>query len=103
MSTKSPLISDGFIAKIESLNTLISKIEEKNESNRYNFVAMKNHVEETKRLFLTRDDHWAAETVDLFIHCLLLLDRNGYSKEKIDKIVNLRCDKFRQKISNKLK
>lgn len=103
MSTKSPLISDAFIDKIKSLNSLISKIEEKNESNRYSFAAMKDHIEEIKSLFLKQDNHWAAETVDLLIHCLLLLDRNGYSKERIDEIINLRCDKFRQKISNKLK
>lgn len=97
------MISNELIDGIKSINNLIALLDkDKDRSNNYAFTAMREHIEEIEGLFKKRDKHWAAETVDFLIHCLLLLDRNGYSKEKINEILSLRCGKFEQKISHQI-
>jgi hypothetical protein len=98
------MISENLMKKIKRINSLIKALDKNNEkSNSYSFEAMRNHIEEIKELFLRKDEHWKAETMDLLIHCLLLLDRNACPKEKIKELFNIRCRKFEEKIVNQLK
>lgn len=91
------------IKKIEKINQLIRRFDRsKKRSNEYTFSAMKNHILEIECLFMNKDKHWADETIDLLIHCLLLLQRNNYSDKKICEIFDIRCRKFYEKISSKL-
>jgi len=98
------MISRELMKKIEEINSLIKGLDKnKEKSNNYSLESMKEHVEEIKELFFKKDEHWAAETVDLLIHCLLLLNRNNYRIEKISELLNIRCKKFKEKILNQLK
>lgn len=92
------------ISRLRRINLLIEKLNgNKEKSDNYSFKAMIEHVGEIKELYLKKDEHWAAETIDLLIHCLLLLDRNRYQRQRICELLNLRCRKFEEKISNQLR
>lgn len=93
------MISKKTFNKIKSINALIGKLNESDsESNSFTFKAIEEHVKEIKFLFSENDLHWSQETIDLLIYCLLLLDRNNYSLEEINGIINHRCQKFKEKI-----
>lgn len=98
------MISKKLIIKIKKINSLINKLDGSKEiSNNYSFKSMREHISEIEELFLRKDEHWAAETSDLLIHCLLLLERNGYQKEKIEELFEARFKKFEEKLLNQLK
>lgn len=98
------MISKELMNEIEEINSLIKDLDEnKEKSNNYSLESMKEHIEEIKELFLKKDEQWAAETADLLIHCLLLLNRNNYRAEKISELLNIRCKKFKEKVLNQLK
>lgn len=98
------MISEKLMNKITRINSLIKDLDKtKAKSNNYSLKSMKEHIEEIRELFFKNDEHWAAETLDLLIHGLLLLDRNNYQKEKIEELFNVRCRKFEEKILNRLK
>ena len=95
------MISKKAINKIKEINSLIKEVDRSDEkSNNYAFLSMKEHIEEIKELFLKKDQHWAEETIDLLIHCILLLERNGYQIKEINRIFKVRCERFKEKISN---
>lgn len=98
------MISDDALRRIREINLLIEKSNKNDDkSNNHSFEAMGEHAEEIKGLFLKRNEHWAAETVDLLIHCLLLLERNDIEKEELCEMFYSRCTKFEEKISNQPK
>ena len=87
------------LGKIRELNSLIRKLDKNDaKSNSYSLYSMKAHAKEIEQLFLKNDPHWAAETVDLLIHCLLLLQRNHFKDQDINKLVGKRYKRFEEKI-----
>jgi len=87
------------MSRIKRINTLIKQLDKKTEkSNNYSIESMREHIEEIRSLISKGDKHWAAETLDVLIHCLLLLDRNNFQVEEINELFNIRCKRFEEKI-----
>ena len=64
--------------------------------------SMAEHVVEVCRLIERKDSHWKAETVDILIHCHLLLQAAGVSPAELDGLLSGRIGRFEQKITNAL-
>lgn len=64
--------------------------------------SMAEHVVEVCRLIERKDQHWKAETVDILIHCHLLLQAAGVSSAEMDRLVSGRIGRFEQKITEAL-
>jgi phosphoribosyl-ATP pyrophosphohydrolase len=64
---------------------------------------MQEHVVEVRMLLKQGDDHWKAETVDILIHCLLLLQAEGIRDSEIAALIERRLGRFKEKISTAMR
>lgn len=97
------MISENLLRRIQKIESKVKRIDrDVNYSNTYSLNSMKEHVEEIKELFNESNEHWKDETIDLLIHCLLFLNRNGCRKEDMDSIVDKRIKRFVEKISARI-
>lgn len=97
------IISENLLARIQEIEEKIKQLDKDiNCSNVYSLNSMKEHIEEIKWLFNKGNEHWKDESIDLFIHSLLFLSRNGCEKDMLNIITERRIKKFIEKISAKI-
>jgi len=51
-----------------------------------------------EELFIKNDFHWAAERIDLLIHCFFLLERTHFTCEKINSLMREKYENSKKKI-----
>lgn len=68
------------------------------EASCYTFSSLQEHLKEVKMLLEQKQEHWKAETVDIAIHALMLLDRYGVNENEFDYLLQKRCHRFEEKI-----
>jgi len=69
----------------------------------FTFHSLAEHVEEVRGLLGEGDSHWKAETIDIIIHALVLLNRHRVTEAEIDELFVKRADRFKEKIAASLK
>lgn len=68
----------------------------------FTFRSMSEHIDEVHDLWDGGDDHWKAETVDILIHCLLLLQNGDVPDAAAEDLLDQRLGRFREKITEAL-
>ena len=95
-------INPKIVQRLQEINELALELHgATDESNAYTLKSMKEHAQEISELF-PDDEHWKAETADMLIHCLLLLERNGVGVGEINAIIEKRRGRFKEKIKANL-
>jgi len=69
----------------------------------FTIQSMKDHAEEIRLLLKQKDEHWKAESTDLFIHCLLLLTAAGVGAGELEGLIDRRLERFREKITDAIR
>jgi alanine racemase len=64
----------------------------------YTFRSLAEHVDEVKALRDAGDNHWKAETLDIIIHGLTLLRRDGVDDKEYEALMQKRLARFKEKI-----
>jgi DNA-binding ferritin-like protein (Dps family) len=88
----------------EKLDALIALAKELHGSpaahHAFMMQSMRDHVDEIRMLLNQNNSHWRAETVDLFIQCLLLLKNSEVDGAELESLIDKRLERFREKISD---
>lgn len=86
------------------INRLALKLHgSRKEADAFAFRSLAEHVTEVRALLDSGDGHWKAETVDIIIHALTLLERHGVKEEEIRALLAKRAGRFKEKITEALK
>ncbi len=95
-------INPKIVQRLQEINELALELHgATDESNAYTLKSMKEHAQEISELF-PDNEHWKAETADMLIHCLLLLERNETDVAEMNKLIEKRYERFKVKISANL-
>lgn len=93
-------MKDNIFSKIHSINERALTLHRSSqEASRYTFSSLQEHLKEVKMLLEQQQDHWKAETVDIVIHALMLLERYGVDEKEWDDLLQQRCGRFADKIN----
>ena len=65
--------------------------------------SLRDHVAEVRALLAAEDPHWKSETVDIIIHCLLLLKSRDVAGQELDQLFDRRLGRFTEKIAEALR
>jgi len=72
------------------------------QTDAFTFQSLREHIDEVCELLTADDPHWRAETLDIIIHCYLMLERHGVSMEEIKKLQKERFGRFKEKIKEEI-
>lgn len=89
--------------RLQKLRTLVLRLHGSSRAHaEFTLGSMAAHVVEVTRLMEQKDSHWKSETVDILIHCQLLLKASGASAGEINGLINKRISRFEVKITEAL-
>jgi hypothetical protein len=85
---------------VDEINTLARVLHGSDvAASAYTLRSLAQHVDEVKALRDAADEHWKAETLDIIIHGLTLLRRDGVDEKEYDALMKERLARFKEKIS----
>lgn len=89
--------------KLAAINLLALRLHgDARAADAFTFRSLSEHVDEVRSLLNAADPHWKAETLDIIIHGLLLLERHEAGIEETRALLDARLDRFSEKIGRAL-